>query len=179
MKQQILSFWFEELRPEQWFKSSLKLDETIRSRFAPLLQQAMRGELESWRNTAEGRLAEIIVLDQFSRNIHRGTPQSFAADPVALALSQEALRTQALEQLEKVEQRDFLLLPFMHSESVLIQQQALPLFKAYTTQGCYRAAQQHKAIIDRFGRYPHRNAILGRNSTTEELEFLQQPGSSF
>lgn len=179
MQQQVLDFWFEELKPAQWFKASAALDTTIRTRFAPLLQQAMRGELESWRNTAEGRLAEIIVLDQFSRNIHRGTPLAFAADPVALVLGQEALRAQALEQLEKVEQRDFLLLPFMHSESALIQQQALPLFKAHTTQGCYRAALQHKAIIDRFGRYPHRNAILGRSSTTEELEFLQQPGSSF
>ena len=179
MKQQVLSFWFEELSPEQWFKSSLELDETIRSRFAPLLQQAMRGELENWRDTAEGRLAEIIVLDQFSRNIHRGTPQAFAADPVALALSQEAVRAGTLKQLEKVEQRDFLLLPFMHSESALIQQQALPLFKEHTSPGCYQAALQHKAIIDRFGHYPHRNAILGRNSTAEELEFLQQPGSSF
>lgn len=179
MQQQVLNFWFEELKPAQWFKASDTLDESIRQRFSTLLQQAMRGELESWRNTAEGRLAEIIVLDQFSRNIHRGTPQAFAADPVALVLGQEAVRADALKQLETVEQRDFLLLPFMHSESALIQQQALPLFKAHTSPGCYRAAVQHKDIIDRFGRYPHRNAILGRSSTAEELEFLQQPGSSF
>lgn len=97
MQQQVLDFWFEELKPAQWFKASDKLDESIRQRFATLLQQAMRGELESWRNTAEGRLAEIIVLDQFSRNIHRGTPQAFAADPVALVLGQEALRAGALQ----------------------------------------------------------------------------------
>lgn len=179
MQQQVLDFWFEELKPAQWFKASDTLDESIRQRFATLLQQAMRGELESWRNTAEGRLAEIIVLDQFSRNIHRGTPQAFAADPVALVLGQEAVRADALKQLETVEQRDFLLLPFMHSESALIQQQALPLFKAHTSPGCYRAAVQHKGIIDRFGRYPHRNAVLGRTSTAEERAFLEQPGSSF
>lgn len=179
MHQQVLSFWFEQLRPEQWFKASAMLDNTIREKFAQLLQQARCGELYQWRNSAEGRLAEIILLDQLSRNIHRNTPQAFATDPVALVLSQEAVHNGTLEQLTSTEQRDFLLMPWMHSESAYIHEQSLPLYKTHASAGCYRAALQHKAIIDRFGRYPHRNAILGRTSTTEELEFLQQPGSSF
>lgn len=177
--QQVLSFWFEELRPAQWFKVSRALDDSIRDRFATLLGQAMRGELQHWRRCAEGRLAEIILLDQFTRNIHRNTAQAFACDPVALVLSQEAVQQQTLDRLATAEQRDFLLMPWMHSESALIHQQGLPLFKAHASPGCYRAAVRHKAIIDRFGRYPHRNAILGRPSSIEELEFLQQPGSSF
>ena len=128
------------------------------------------GELAHWRDTIEGRLAEVIVLDQFSRNLFRGTPQSFACDGMALILAQEAIRSGECERLSR-EQRGFLYLPFMHSESPLIHQQALALYTELNNGDQLEFELRHKAIIDRFGRYPHRNAILGRTSTPEEEAF--------
>lgn len=177
--EQVLAFWFEELTPEQWFNGGSELDEQISQRFACLLQQAAAGELSSWRGTALGRLAEIIVLDQFSRNIHRNHPLAFAQDGIALVLSQEAVQRGVLAELNSIEQRSFLLMPYMHSESRIIHQQAVPLFKEYASENSYQYELLHKEIIDRFGRYPHRNAISGRSSSAEELAFLEQPGSSF
>jgi uncharacterized protein (DUF924 family) len=142
------------------------------------MQQAAAGELFSWRTTAEGRLAEIIVLDQFSRNLYRNTPQAYSQDPIALVLAQEAVESGALNLLNPT-QRSFLLLPYMHSESRKIHAVAEELFKEFAPAGSYDFELRHKAIIDRFGRYPHRNEVLGRNSTPEELDFLAQPGSRF
>ena len=178
MHQQILQFWFEEAGPASWWKVDVDFDELIRQRFGELLQQASQGELFSWRNSAQGRLAEIIVLDQFSRNVYRGTAGAFAQDTVALVLAQEAIRVGDDQKLPPNE-RSFIYLPFMHSESRLIHQQAERLFRDNGQQGSYEFELKHKAIIDRFDRYPHRNKILGRKSTAEELEFLQQPNSSF
>lgn len=177
--QQVLSFWFSELKPEQWFNGGAELDALVSQRFTAVLQRAAAGELEAWRASAQGRLAEIIVLDQFSRNLYRNSPKAFAQDGMALALSQEAVRSGALQQLDDEQQRSFLLMPYMHSESALVHEQAVPLFRDFTGGETYRFELLHKDIIDRFGRYPHRNAVLGRESTAEELEFLQQPGSSF
>lgn len=118
------------------------------------------------------------MLDQFPRNIHRGTPQAFAHDPMALVLSQEAVRAGALAELPPV-QRSFLLLPWMHSESAAIHALAEPLYRQHAPANNHEFELRHKAIIDRFGRYPHRNAILGRASTPDELDFLKQPGSAF
>ncbi|MAE20859.1 MAG: hypothetical protein CMK92_00345, partial [Pseudomonas sp.] len=132
-----------------------------------------------WRQTAEGRLAEIIVLDQFSRNIYRDTPRAFSQDPLALALAQEAVANGALAQLKNADYRTFLLMPYMHSESKAVHQTAEILFKDHAPDDNYQFELKHKAIIDRFGRYPHRNVILGRPSTAEEAEFLKSPGSSF
>jgi uncharacterized protein (DUF924 family) len=174
----VLQFWFDELEPSQWWGADPQLDALIRQRFGALLAQAARGELFRWRTSAEGRLAEIIVLDQFSRNVHRGSPAAFAQDPMALALAQEAIAAGALEQLAPT-QRAFLLLPFMHSEAAAIHVEAERLFRQWTPEGNYDFELRHKAIIDRFGRYPHRNVILGRESTPEEIEFLKTPGSSF
>ena len=176
--QQVLSFWFSELKPEQWFNGGAELDAQIKQRFGKLLEQAAAGELCGWRKSNQGRLAEIIVLDQFSRNVYRDTAQAFAQDAMALVLSQEAVNTGALNELEEHE-RDFLLMPYMHSESALIHQLALPLFEKYASAGSLKFEILHKEIIDRFGRYPHRNAVLERESSSEELEFLQQPGSGF
>lgn len=176
--QDVLSFWFEETDAKSWWRADDTFDELIRQRFGELLESAARGELYAWRETARGRLAEIIVLDQFSRNVFRGTPRAFAQDPTALVLAQEAIATGADQQLDATE-RSFLYLPFMHSESALIHAVAEKLYRDHAPQGNYQFELRHKAIIDRFGRYPHRNAILGRPSTPEELEFLQQPGSSF
>ena len=141
-------------------------------------QQAAQAELWGWRKTAEGRLAEIIVLDQFSRNLFRDSPQAFAQDSLALALAQEAISLNLDQQLSP-EQRAFLYMPFMHSESKLIHEFALKLFQRLGNPTNLEFEKKHKVIIDRFGRYPHRNQILGRESTDEELTFLTQPDSSF
>lgn len=176
--EEILSFWFEQTPPERWWKVDPEFDALLRSRFLELLRQAGAGELHGWRDSARGRLAEVIVLDQFSRNIHRGTPAAFAQDPMALALAQEAVRAGATAALSPI-QNNFLLMPYMHSESRLIHEQAVALYRAHAPADNVDFELRHKAIVDRFGRYPHRNAILGRESTPEELAFLQQPGSSF
>ncbi len=178
MQTAVLAFWFTETNPGQWWKVDPAFDELIRQRFGTLLSQAAQGELYSWRNEAKGRLAEIIVLDQFSRNIHRNTPMAFSQDPMALALAQEAIAAGS-HQLLTATERSFLMLPYMHSESRLVHVEAERLYREYAPPYNYEFELKHKAIVDRFGRYPHRNAILGRVSTAEELEFLQQPGSGF
>ncbi|HTF96698.1 MAG TPA: DUF924 family protein [Cellvibrio sp.] len=178
MYDDILDFWFNDLSPQQWWAKDEKLDREIARRFGELHAQASRCELFDWRMAAKGRLAEIIILDQFSRNIYRDKPQSFANDPLALALAQEALAVDADKALSPVE-RSFLYLPFMHSESVEIHRIAVILYSAQGLESNLDYELQHKLIIDRFGRYPHRNNILGRESTPDEIEFLKQPGSSF
>ena len=178
MKNAILEFWFDKLTPAQWWQADDALDRQIAERFADVLAQASCCELFAWRDDPAGRLAEIIVLDQFSRNIHRGTPAAFASDSLALALAQQAVALGADMALPQV-QRNFLYMPWMHSESRRIHEIGEPLFKSRASADSHGFEVRHKAIIDRFGRYPHRNAILGRQSTAEELAFLQQPGSSF
>lgn len=176
--QTILDFWFTELTPKQHYAKDAALDEVIRARFAATLEAAARCELFAWRATPEGRLAEILVLDQFSRNIHRDTARAFAQDPLALALAQELVASGQDQGLPPA-QRGFAYLPYMHSESPLVHTQALALFAAPGLESMLDFERRHKAIIDRFGRYPHRNAILGRTSTPEEVAFLSEPGSSF
>jgi len=178
MHQTVLTFWFDEITPKMWWASDPNFDQHIKERFYPLLQQAAQGELYTWRESAKGRLAEILVLDQFSRNIHRNTPAAFAQDPIALVLTQEAIRLNAHKQLTPTECA-FLFIPMMHSESGHIHQLAETLYREYAPSSNYEYELKHKAIIDRFGRYPHRNEILGRLSTPEEIEFLKQPGSRF
>ena len=143
-----------------------------------MLARAVQCELFDWRATPGGRLAEILVLDQFSRNIHRDREGAFAGDGIALALAQEAVSIGA-DQALPVDRRTFLYLPYMHSESAAIHEVAVSLFATPGLEQNYQFELMHKAIIDRFGRYPHRNAALGRESTPEELAFLQTPGSSF
>jgi uncharacterized protein (DUF924 family) len=174
----ILTFWFEELAPAQWWRVDAELDAAIRARFGELHRSAAAGEFCAWRDTPAGRLAEIIVLDQFSRNIYRGTPQAFACDAMAVALAQEAVRARADVALD-ASRRGFLYMPYMHSESAVVHAQAAQLFAAPGLEHHAKSALQHKAIIDRFGRYPHRNAVLGRASTAEEITFLSEPNSSF
>ena len=176
--QDILAFWFEQTPSEKWWKVDPAFDAVIRERFQGLLSQAAAGELHAWRANGKGRLAEIIVLDQFPRNIHRGTAAAFACDPVALVLAQEAVAAGALAELTPTE-RSFLLLPYMHSESPRIHEVAEALYREHAPPTNLDFELRHKAIVDRFGRYPHRNELLGRESTPEELEFLKQPGSSF
>ena len=176
--QAILHFWFTELTAAQHFAKDAALDEAIRTRFAATLGAAVRCELFGWRATPEGRLAEVLVLDQFSRNVYRDTSRAFAQDALALALAQELVASGQDRSLP-VEQRRFAYMPYMHSESALVHEQAVALFSQPGPEDNLRFEHAHKAIIDRFGRYPHRNAILGRSSTAEELAFLSGPGSSF
>ena len=175
----IINFWFEEIEPKQWWVKNPDFDLLLKERFGDILQMAASCELYGWRASAEGRLAEIIVLDQFSRNVYRDTPAAFEQDALALALTQEAITSGAHKALTNSDMRTFLLMPYMHSESSSIHQIAEKLFKEYAPQSNYEFELKHKAIIDRFGRYPHRNEILGRASTEEEIEFLKQPGSRF
>lgn len=174
----ILHFWFTELTPRQHFAKDAALDEAIRTRFGATLEAAARCELLGWRATPEGRLAEILVLDQFSRNVWRDTPRAFAQDALALALTQKLVAS-GQDRCLPTAQRVFAYVPYMHSESALIHKQAVELFSQPGMESSLDFERRHKAIIDRFGRYPHRNAILGRSSTPEELAFLSKPGSSF
>ncbi|CAH9056669.1 hypothetical protein PSECIP111951_01507 [Pseudoalteromonas holothuriae] len=178
MKSKVIDFWFNELEPRQWWEKSSSLDLMIKTRFGDLHHQAKAGELFMWRDSAIGSLAEVIILDQFSRNIYRDKPESFACDFMALALAQFAISKGLDSHLSNV-QRTFLYMPFMHSESKLIHTEAVKLFESVGIPSSLDFEHKHKAIIDRFGRYPHRNAMLNRSSTKEELEFLRQPNSSF
>ena len=174
----VLDFWFEEITPERWWEATDSFDRQIESRFGALHRAAARCELYGWRGAPRGRLAEIIVLDQFSRNIHRGHAEAFAFDALALALAQTAVAARADRELPAI-QRAFLYMPYMHSESLIVHQEAIALFSEPGLEKNLKSARQHKEILERFGRYPHRNAILGRPSTPEETDFLTMPGSSF
>jgi uncharacterized protein (DUF924 family) len=175
---QILKFWFEDISPSKWWVKDLQFDEMITQRFAEVHRGASCCELSHWRASAKGRLAEIIVLDQFSRNMFRDTALSFSADPLALALAQEAISVGTDLQLNQ-SQRNFLYMPFMHSESLMIHDVAVQLYTKNAYQAALDFELKHRDIIQVFGRYPHRNAILGRTSTAAELKFLTQANSSF
>ena len=174
----VLQFWFHEVSPAQWWKVDPDFDRLVTERFSAIHSRASRSELFDWRADPRGRLAEIIVLDQFSRNMHRGSGLAFVADVLALALAQEAVACKADSALA-ADERVFLYMPYMHSESRLIHEVAERLFRENAPKSNHDFELRHKAIIDRFGRYPHRNAALGRESTAEELAFLAEPGSSF
>ncbi len=174
----VIKFWFEELQPSDWFKKSDALDQQIAEHFGALHQAVAACETYGWRETPHGRLAEIIVLDQFSRNIFRDKPESFAFDGQALILAQEAVAQKVDARLNDTE-KAFLFMPFMHSESMVIHHKAVELFSQPGLENNLEFEIKHMKIIERFGRYPHRNAILGRQSTDEEVEFLKQPNSSF
>ena len=174
----VLRFWFDQLTDKQHFAKDVLLDAEINTRFGATLEAAARCELFAWRVTAKGRLAEIIVLDQFSRNVYRDTPLAFAQDVLALGLAQELVASKQDLHLT-VRQRSFAYMPYMHSESAVIHAQAVQLFAQPGLENTLDFEQRHQAIIKRFGRYPHRNAILNRISTAEEAAFLNGPGSSF
>ncbi|RBP48787.1 DUF924 family protein [Arenicella xantha] len=176
--QAVLDFWFDEIEPQQRWRKDAGFDELIRTRFADVHFAASQSELFTWRETVEGRVAEIIVLDQFSRNLYRDSARAFACDAMALVLAQEAVAMR-LDQALSRDFAQFLYMPYMHSESILIHDQALGLFEQLSNAEVMEFEIRHRDIIRRFGRYPHRNAILGRPSSVAELAFLEQPGSSF
>lgn len=167
----ILHFWFEELTPADHFKKSDELDEQIKQQFSEVHQKIVALECEDWRETPDGTLAYVIVLDQFSRNMFRDTPESFAHDAQALAAAENAVEL-GFDKLIPEDQRAFLYMPYMHSEDREVHETAIELFTDLGNEDNLKYEKLHKRIIDEFGRYPHRNEILGRKSTEEELEFL-------
>lgn len=175
---QVLAFWFTELRREQWFARDATVDAAIRKRFADLYRRLAAEVPATWRTTPAGHLAAVIVLDQFPRHLFRGDPRAFASDDAALALAEEALAAGVDRALGAAE-RIFLCMPFQHSESREIQACSVALFAAIGDPEALEAAKRHREIVDRFGRFSHRNAALGRASTPEEIEFLKEPKSSF
>ena len=168
----VLHFWFDELEPKQHFMKDKQLDDEIKRRFLSLHKAIMAGETAEWREHLDGRRAEIIVLDQFSRNMFRGEGKAFASDPLALALAQECLRQCDTSGLS-AEEYSFIIMPFMHAESMKIQKQALELFDQPGLERSLPFAQAPADIMEKFGRFPHRNKALGRESTPAEIEFMK------
>lgn len=175
---QVLHFWFETLRPEDWYRSDPGIDDFVRDKLGGLHGMAIRGELERWRDSAEGTLALIILLDQVPRNIHRNTPRAFASDENARAVLAAALAAGLDKSLTK-RKRVFLYLPLMHSEKMRHQDQSVELFTDLGIENNLDYAHRHRDVIRQYGRFPHRNAALGRQSTPEEEEYLSQPGAGF
>jgi uncharacterized protein (DUF924 family) len=194
----ILDFWFGPIAADgtaskehaaRWWKKDAAFDAELRERFGDVHAQASRGELDHWAATPRGRVALVIVLDQLSRNLNRGSGEAFANDARALALTEEAAGSGELDALAPLHAY-FLLMPFMHAEDVGAQRRGVALFRELAArapsqalrpmlEGAVEYAERHRVIVERFGRFPHRNEALGRESTDEEREFLTQPGSSF
>jgi uncharacterized protein (DUF924 family) len=173
----VIEFWFVEHGPKDWFAGGETFDQKIIDRFSETHKRAHAGELFSWRTSPEGRLAEIIVLDQFSRQIYRKDPRAFASDPIALTLAQEmVLRGDDKEIIE--ERRSFVYMPYMHSESLAVHDEAMKLFKTLSGDSLEYEIK-HRDIIEKFGRYPYRNKVLGRKNTAEEDAFLAAEHDSF
>jgi len=175
---EVLDFWFAGSTRPSWFARSEAFDALVRAELGPPHERAVRGELDAWAADPRGALALVLLLDQAPRNIHRGSANAFATDARALQYARavvDAGLDQGLTEVEKV----FLYMPFEHSESLADQDRCVALTAALTDPLWHDFAAKHRVIIARFGRFPHRNAILGRESTPEELEFLQQPGSTF
>lgn len=181
----VREFWYTELTPKDHYKKSDEIDSKINDRFlsAHTMLVAELGDDPAtkdhpWTENPQDTLAAIIVLDQFSRNLFRGTPASFASDNLALALAKMCIEKGWDADIEE-SRRSFIYLPFMHSENVSDQATCVALFTALGSEGGLDFAQRHQAIIDQFGRFPHRNEILGRTSSKEEIIFLKQPNSGF
>lgn len=167
---QVLDFWFVEHGREQWFGGGPEFDTKLIATFSETHLTVAAGEAWRWRETPEGRLAEILVLDQFSRQIHRGTGKAFASDPMALALAQEAVAGGHDIDLD-ASRRMFLYMPYMHSESLLVHEEALRLFTSLDNEDVLKFEHSHADVLRRFGRYPRRNEVLGRQSTSAEVAY--------
>ncbi len=188
--EEILSFWFSTIRDEpsyfeeyapRWFVQNADFDREIVRRFQAYYELAAQGQLTHWTETARGGVALILVLDQFPRNMFRNDPRAFATDPLAQQIAEQMIAAGFDRQLRLAE-RYFVYVPFMHSEKRAHQQRSMLLFQQLAAQRAYfdtSYAVRHQQVIERFGRFPHRNSVLGRVSTSAELEFLKQPGSSF
>jgi len=185
----ILDFWFADGPDEHrlaWFKRDDGFDAEIRARFGGLVAPAREGALDSWAATPEGALALLVVLDQFPRNLSRGSSEAFASDARALQIAQRIVLAERMDVALTPTQRVFLYLPFEHAESLAAQDVSVALFEGLRDQpnhaapkGTIEYAWAHRAVIARFGRFPHRNAVLGRTSTGEEVAYLAKPGAGF
>ena len=176
---QVLEFWFNETPPSQWFAKQPAFDALLRERFLGLTQRAIAGEFQAWKTEPTRLLALVLLLDQFPRQIWRHTAMAFAGDHQALELSLRAVELGWLEAEPEQARRQFWLMPLMHAEDLAVQEVALPLFDRFGDPHTTHFAGRHKDVIARFGRFPHRNAALGRVSSAEELAFLQTPGARF
>ena len=174
-----LEFWFVQSRPRQWFAKDPAFDALLRERFLSLTRRAIAGELDAWGTEPAGGLALVLLLDQFPRQIWRDTAMAFSGDAQALALSLKAVERGWLEAESEQARRQFWLMPLMHAEDLVVQEAALPLFERFSDPRTADVARRHRDVIARFGRFPHRNVLLGRMSSAEELAFLQRPGSRF
>ncbi len=176
----ILAFWFEETQPAQWFQVNPDFDQALRDRFEDEYDKAFRGILDDWKRDSDGCLALCLLLDQFPRNMYRGTPRAFATDGRALVISKFAL-AKGFDQVLAPIKRRFLYLPFEHSENLNDQRKAAELFEKIKKDDPlgYDYAMRHLKVIEQFGRFPHRNKILGRMNTPEEEEYLAQSGAGF
>lgn len=176
--QSVLEFWFDRLTPEDWFVKKDAIDQEMTRRFISLHLSLSREIPDEWRETPEARLALLIVLDQFPRNIFRNSPHAFATDGLALREAKAAIAAGA-DQAVPEERRFIFYMPFEHAESMAEQDRAVELFTALGNANYLDYAQRHRSVIARFGRFPHRNPILGRENTPEETEYLAQPGAGF
>jgi len=176
--QSVLAFWFDAHGQSDWFGASPEFDAEIARRFTDTHAWVAAGKAESWRATPAGRLAEIIVLDQFSRQLYRGRPEAYASDPLALRLARELVATGGDLELEPT-RRMFAYLPFMHSEDLEVHEEAAPLFSAYGSEEFSDFERRHVETLHRFGRYPYRNQALDRPSTPEELDYIASGNGMF
>lgn len=175
----VLNFWFNDTIPSQWFTKDPAFDALLRQRFLELTNQAIAGELGPWSETPQSGLALVLVLDQFPRQLWRDSAKAFAGDPQALALSLRALELGWVKAEPNQARRQFWLMPLMHSEELAVQEVSLPLFSQFVDARTADFAHRHRDVIAQFGRFPHRNGALGRESSASELAFLQTPGSGF
>jgi uncharacterized protein (DUF924 family) len=176
---EILRFWFEQTTARRWFAKDAAFDAMLRNRWIGLSRAAIAGELTAWRESPQSGLALVLLLDQFPRQIWRDSAMAFAGDGQALALSQHAMVSGWVTAEREQARRQFWLMPQMHAENLAFQEAALPLFERFTDARTAEFARRHRDVIARFGRFPHRNAVLGRVSSSEELAYLKTPGSRF
>lgn len=176
----ILTFWFDETQPQQWFQTNPDFDALIRERFTEAYEKARDGILDDWRRDADGCLALCILLDQFPRNMFRGTKQAFATDGKGLVVAKYAV-SKGFDQVLPPLKRRFIYLPYEHSENLNDQRKCVELFEKMTKDDPlgYDYAVRHLKVIEAYGRFPHRNKILGRMNTPEEEEYLARPGAGF
>lgn len=176
----VLDFWFLETQPQQWFQVNKEFDQTIRERFMEPYEMAARGEFDEWQKNPDGALALCILLDQMPRNMFRGTPKAFETDKKALVIAKYAV-SKGLDQVLGPQKRRFIYLPFEHSENLNDQRRSVELFEKMKNEDQlgYDYAVRHLEVIEKYGRFPHRNKILGRDNTPEEEEYLAQPGAGF
>ncbi|MEE9493801.1 MAG: DUF924 family protein [Gammaproteobacteria bacterium] len=169
---EVIDYWYSKKVRDHWFSSTPELDAEILTKFESIWEQAVEGKLDKWQNTASGCLALILIYDQFPLNMFRGEARSFQTEKNAIAVARIAINSHFIPQLQK-EQLVFLFMPFMHSEEIKEQDLAIALYREHQLEGNLEFAQHHRAIVRQFGRFPHRNQILGRKSTAEELEYLR------